>query len=320
MADILNLATGQPVPELTNVAVGFWASGGWLADRIAPVKRVTKDSFKFGRWSDLVNKYNVKTERARGATGEIIEAPGRNWYDGLITESQLRAYYTDEEVHDSPNPDDPRISRVATITNALRYAVEARVAAAYAVSGIPAGQKDAVSVKWNNDASNPERDFLAAKAEHMLLTGVTPNYAFFGQIAGYNAFVSHPQVRASRGLYIRDLMSGQPESYQGVALLKAEARYDSAPTSGTFSPAFVWNEDAVFFGYSPSLDGGPWDGNAPVYLGQFESMLTGTNPFEVVEYLDPHYASNHVRWLVMSFRRDLEVIHPYLLYALTTLV
>lgn len=319
MADILSLGTGQPLPELTNIAVGFWASGGWLADRIAGVKTVSKDAFKFGRWSDLVNKFNVKTERARGATGEIIEAPGRTWFDGIITENQLRAYYTDEEVHDSPNPDDPRISRVATITNALRYAVEVKVAAAYAPGSLPGGQKDAVATKWTDATANPENDWLSAKTKFMLLTGVTPNYALFGDFTSYNAFVTHPQVRQSRGLYVRDLMSGQPDSYQGVALLKAEARYDSAPTTGTFSPAFIWGHNAVFFGYSPSLDGGPWDGNSPTYLGQFESMLTGSNPFEVVEYLDPHYPSNHVRWLVMSFRRDLEVVHPYLLYALTTI-
>ena len=141
MGDILSNSQGQPVPELTNVAVSYWATGGWIADQVAPVKTVSKDVFRFGRWSDQVNKYNVNAARARGDVGNVIEAPGRTWFDGIISESQLRAYYTDEEVKDSPNPDDPRISRVNTITNALRYAVEVKVAAAMDPASLPAAPR-----------------------------------------------------------------------------------------------------------------------------------------------------------------------------------
>jgi hypothetical protein len=317
MGDILSNSQGQPVPELTNVAVSYWATGGWIADQVAPVKTVSKDVFRFGRWSDQVNKYNVNAARARGDVGNVIEAPGRTWFDGIISESQLRAYYTDEEVKDSPNPDDPRISRVNTITNALRYAVEVKVAAAMDPASLPAAQKTAASANYENAAATPEKDWIEAVANFEILNGIAPNFCLFGDLKSWTAWVTNKQIRESRGLYVNQLMNGMPDSYMGLPILKPSARYDSAPASTTFTPSRVWAYNAMLFGYSPGLASGTWDGNSPVFAGQFQSALTGSNPFEASEYLDPHYTSNHVRWIVMNFRRDLELIDPLKLYAVT---
>lgn len=328
MAFGLNSSFLQPDPVLTNVVADSSRQGGWLAPKLCAVKPVPKD---YVRWKKITAKTLLSTFtgllRAPGARANLVEQAAYTWATSVISEDAVRIEYTEEDVRNSMNPMEPRLTAAKKIGNLLMYAQEQLVAAKFDPAVIPAGQKDTVSAQWNGSGTKIVYDVERMKALHVKLTGVEPNYIRLPRLKVAGMLSSDEIQKNPYGMFSEMLQSayangGVPGRFLGLTVLCGTGRWDSAPT-GAFSTSFVWDDstysldDTVHIGYSPVLNGGAWDGEAPTYLGQFENQMMGT-AFAVNEYLDPHYQENGVHIVHGNVRRSApEAINGDLIVALT---
>lgn len=312
-----NLSDIMPDPVLTNVAANVWGGGGWIADLIAPVKQVPKDKYKFATWDKSVLDTRFEALRAPGARANMVPRPVKAYTEGLVKESSLRAEYTQEDIDNAISPDEPRITGTTRIINSLQYVVESRIHNRYLSSGLPAANKTAAGALWTAGTTYIQKDIENAKLAFHKRSGIEANYLLIPR-AVWPTFVYSPEIKGLRVYTESGLMTkGLPDTpVFGLQLIVPGMRYDTAPT-GTYTPAYVWNDVDIWIGYSPALAGGGWSGDAPVFCGQFEARLTGDTPFAVREYQSPFFLEDRTYIITTDFRRQDEVVNPELVYAVT---
>lgn len=318
----------QPDPVLTNVTADSSKQGGWLAPILCAVKPVAKD---YVRWKKITAKTLLSTFnsllRTPGARANLVEQAAYTWATSVVSEDAVRIEYTEEDVQNSMNPMEPRVLAAKKIGNLLMYAQEALVAAKFNPAVIPAGQKDACAAAWNGSSTKIREDVEEFKALFVKLTGIEPNYIRIprGKLAGIlgsDEIQKNPSGLYSEMIRTAEANYGLPTRFMGLTCLIGSGRWDSAPT-GAFTPAFVWDSttlglnDTVHIGYSPVLNGGTWDGEAPTYLGQFENQQLGT-AFAVNEYMSPYFPEDGVHIVHGNVRRSApEAINADLIVAIT---
>jgi hypothetical protein len=171
MADF-NLAQALPDPVLSNIAIQSATGGGFIADRILPVRTVPKDTGKyaiFGR-ENIIPDQNIK--RAFGAPAS--QGTISRTYDtfSITFDRSLTIPLTDEALENSPNPASVEAQRTNTVMNRIRLDLEADVKAL--VDAIP--NSAAIGTTWNsNSGVTIEKDIDTAKEAFFLLFGVEAN-------------------------------------------------------------------------------------------------------------------------------------------------
>jgi len=312
-----NLSELLPDPVLTNVATDTWKNGGWVADRLAPVKRVPKDKYRWATWDASVLDVTYEAVRSPGARANMVPRPAKTWSEGVIKESALRVEYSQEDIDNSISPDEPRVTGTQRIVNALQYLVEKAIHTKYLASGFAAGNKEAAAAHWHESTTYIQSDIEDAKMKFFKRTGIEANYLLMPRHI-WPIFAASSEIKTLR-VYTEPglLAKGLPEGpIFGLQLIVPGARYDTLPT-GTYTPAFVWTDNDVWIGYSPTLNGGTWDGVAPCAFGQFEATLLGESPFAVREYQSPYFAEDKTYIITADFRRTAETINAEYAYAIT---
>jgi len=316
-----NLNELLPDAVLTNVATNLWANGGFAADRLAGVKQVPKDRYKFSTWDKSVLQHLFNTFRAPGDRANAIPRPAKAYTEGLIKENAIRAEYTQEDVDNSLTPDEPRVTATARIVNALQFVVENLVHDKYLVAGLAAANKTQAAAKWDAATTSIRKDVEKAKETFYKRTGIEPNYILMPRHV-WTAFIISKEITDLR-IYTENMFRGQDGRdvlpVFGLQPIVPGMRYDSAP-SGTYTPAFVWGDNDVWIGYSPAVNGGGWDGTAPTFLGQFEATLTGQSAFAVKEYQSPFFAEDKTFIITSDFRRTVETINAEFVHAVHTVL
>lgn len=317
----------QPDPVLTNAVSSVAATGGWLADILAPVKPVPKDYVRWRR-EDAQSLLNdlLETVRKPGGRALLISRPTATWLTSSIVEDAVRAEYTEEDVKNSLSPEEPRMNCSAKVGNVLRFAIENKVASLYDPSTFAAANTTGAAGLWAGSTCKALDDVEYAKAVVAELAGIEPNFIRIPR-KKWAGFVGSDHVSKNAqgifgGLMAQVLAGGFPMSLFGLKLLIGTPRHDSAPT-GTLTPAFLWDsttynlDDTVHVGYSPSLAAQPWNGTDPTFAAQFENQIDGT-AFEAGEYPSPNYPEDKTTIVYGSVRRSpAEVVTAALCFAIT---
>lgn len=328
MAFGLNSSLLQPDPVLTNVVADSSRQGGWLASRLCGVKPVPKDAV---RWKKMTDKSVLSTFyttlRAPGARANLIEQAAYEWATSVVEENAVRIEYTEEDVRNSVNPMEPRLLAAKKGGNILMYAQELLVATAYNPSNMPSDNLVSSAADWNGSSADPVGDTEEAKALHVKLSGIEPNFIRIPRLKLPGLLSCDQIMKNVQGLFSDFFRSaaangGIPTSFLGLTVVVGTTRWDSNPT-GAFTPAMLWDnatlnlDDTVHVGYSPVLNGGAWNGEDQIYLGQFENQIMGT-AFTFNEYLDPYYQENGVHIVHGNVRRSApEKINQNCLIAIT---
>lgn len=318
----------QPDPVLTNVVADSTKQGGWLAPRVCGVKLVPKDSV---RWKKIDAKSMLSTFystlRTPGARANLVKQATYDWAVSVVEENAVRLEYTEEDVRQSMNPMEPRTNAAKKGGNILMYAQELLVATAFNPDNMPAANLSPSEADWNGSGTKIVNDVETAKALHVKLSGVEPNFIRIPRLKLPGMLSCDEIAKNVQGLFADFFRSasangGIPTSFLGLQVVVGTTRWDSTPT-GIFTPSMLWDNstlklnDTVHVGYSPVLNGGAWNGEDPIYLGQFENQIMGT-AFAFNEYLDPYYQENGVHIVHGNVRRSApEAINTNTLIAIT---
>jgi hypothetical protein len=308
----------QPDPVLTNLLQDNSNVGGWVAPILASVKQTSKDYLRWGKQDTQSLLSNLfETLRAPGSRFNLLPRPIRTWVTSAIQEDAVRVEYTDEDVTNSVNPEVPRMDSAMKILNVLQFATEVRVAALYASGNYAAANKAAATVAWTGAAGSIQSDTELAKLNVLKRSGLPANYIEIppSKIPG---IYSSTEIKLLRVYNPNDILAngGYPSSFFGLKLIIPGARNDTAPT-GTFTPAFIWDDGVVRVGYSPTLGGEAWDGSGQAFAVQFENQIGGS-AYEVRERLDSDYEENRKHIVFGNVRRSLpEQMNPEVSFAIT---
>jgi hypothetical protein len=307
-----------PDPVLTNLVQDNSNVGGWVAPIMASVKQTSKDFLRWGKQDTQSLLSNLfETMRAPGSRYNLLPRPIRAWVTSVIQEDAVRVEYTDEDVLNSVNPEIPRMDSAMKILNVLQFATEVRVAALYASANFAAANKAAAALAWSAAAGSIQSDVELAKIVVLKRSGIPANYIEVppSKIPGIYAST---EIKNLRLYNPNDILAagGYPPTLFGLKLIIPGARNDTAPT-GTFTPAFIWDDGVVRVGYSPTLDGSAWDGTGQAYAVQFENQINGA-AYEVRERLDPDFEENLKHIVFGNVRRSLaEQMNPEVCFAIT---
>jgi len=315
----------NPDPLLTNVLVENANLGGWLAGFLSAIKPVGRDYVRWGKKDTKTLMSNFRsTLRAPGNRANLLPRPVLEWLTSLVTEDAVRVEYTEEDVAEAVSSAQPRVDAARQIANILMYGQELALANLFLPASFASDNKTAAAGAWAGSTCKSVSDVENAKAVIAERSGVEANYIRIPRkkIPGWIAsdeIKNNPQgifAELMRGV----LAGGLPATFCGLKVLVGTVRGDTTAT-GALSPSFVWDRttlaNTVHVGFSPTLNGGAWDGNAPAFVGQFENQMRGT-AFAANEYLSPHFQEDGVHIVHGNVRRSApEVMNPELCFAIT---
>lgn len=290
-----------PDPVLTNVVQDNSAQGDWFAPVICSVRPVSKDYVRWGKQdaqSLLSNLY--ETLRTPGMRYNLIPRPVIAWVTSAIVEDAVRVEFTDEDLKNAISPLEPRVNGSMKILNVLQFATEQRAATLAAAAGYHTGAGSA----WSGAGGSIQADIEAAKLAVLKNSGQRANFIEIAPSRAPGMF-SSTEIRSLQIYNPNNILpqGGFVPLLFGLKVFIPGTRIDSAPT-GTFTPAFVWDDAAAYVGYSPTLDGGAWSGDGQAFSMQFENQLNGA-AYEIRERLDPDYEENLKHILYGNVRRSL---------------
>lgn len=315
----------NPDPLLTNVVVENANLGGWLAGAISAIKPVGKDYVRYGKRDTKTLLSNFRsTLRAPGARANLLERPVMEWLTSLVSEDAVRVEYTEDDVAEAVSTAQPKVDAARQIANILMFGQELALADLFLPASFAADNKTAAGGAWAGSTCKSISDVENAKAVIAERSGLEANYIRIPRkkIAGW---VGSEEIQKNPQGVFSELMAGimrggLPQSFCGLKVLIGTVRNDTTAT-GALSPSFIWDRstlaNTVHVGYSPTLNGGNWDGNSPAFVGQFENQRMGT-AFAANEYLSPHFQEDGVHIVHGNVRRSApEVFNAELCFAIT---
>jgi hypothetical protein len=315
----------NPDPVLTNVLVENAGLGGWLGSQLSAIKPVGRDFVRYGKKDTKTLLSNFRsTLRAPGSRANLLPRPVIEWLTSLVTEDAVRVEYTEEDVAEAVSSAQPRVDAARQIANILMFGQELAIAELFKPASFASANKTAATGAWASSTCKSVYDVEAAKAVIGERAGVEANYIRIPR-KKIAAWVASDEIQKNPQGVFSEMMAGivrggLPQTFLGLKVLVGTVRSDTTAT-GALSPSFIWDRDTlantVHVGYSPTLNGGSWDGDAPAFVGQFENQMRGT-AFAANEYLDPHFQENGVHIVHGNVRRSApEVFNPELCFAIT---
>jgi hypothetical protein len=305
----------QPDPVLTNLMQDNSKQGGWIAPLFCPVKQVAKDYVRWGKQDSqslLANLY--ATIRTQGARYNLIPRGTLTWMTSQVQEDAVRSEYQEEDIVNSISPLEPAMNAAMKILNVLQYATEARVQALAAAATFT----DAADAAWSGAAGSVQSDIQSAKLAVLKNSGMAANFISIDPTKIPFALAS-TELKNLQIFTHSDLLTngGYPAMLFGLRLFTPGARYDTTPT-GTFTPAFAWQDGFAYVGYSPNLAlDAYWSGDGQSFATQFENQINGS-AFECRTRLDPDYEENLTHIVYGNVRRSLpEVFNNNVLFRIT---
>lgn len=252
---------------------------GYIADRVAPRRRVTSELFRWyrSRLADAFTVYDAQIDRL-GQANEITQG-----WD--LTEDRTRDYairqpvpYTDEQEATAQNiPFSLRASAVRNVTNQIQLNREIRVAtlvnstASYS-TGYTA---DKTAARWSDFTnSDPVADVRDAQSKML----IRPNIGVTSRRVA-DILERHPKVAAALG---GSLQSGQYNDLQRVArlfnlreIIVGDTLYQTSARGQTLATGNIWADNFAMH-YQDGVDAsgitslsGPMD-QSPAFLATFQ--------------------------------------------------
>lgn len=316
----------QPDPVLTNVMADSSLQGGWAQDIMAPVKAVVKDFVRYGkRDTQSLLGALIDTVRTPGALPNKLNRAITQWLTAVIGEQALRVEVPQEDIDNSPSPEMPLMDAGVMIQNGLRMGIEslclALMNAADTITWPTSGaqiRQSAAAAPWRGSGTQIQKECGDVRIACRKNGGLAPNTVLISPNRWPGVWASDEVQKAIGAGFREDVLAmngGLPPSFFGYKLLVPGARTDTVPT-GTFTPAFVWDDDYARFFCTPSPNGEPWNGADPTAFGQYENQKNGT-AFEGRTMLDPLNAMNGITHVWGNVRRSAPIAfnpdHAYIL-------
>lgn len=304
----------QPDPILTNLMQDNANAGDWFAPVACSVKQVAKDYVRWAKQDSQSLLGNLfETLRTPGSRYNLLPRPVLDWATSIVREDAVRVEYTEEDLANSVSPEEPRANAAMKILNVLQFATEQRVATLMAT----ATRTAAAAAAWAGAAGSIQADIEKAKLAVLKNSGMPANYIEVAPSKAPLMFAS-TEIKALQIYNPNNVLTvgGFTTNLFGLRLFVPGSRIDSAPT-GTFTPAFVWDDATAYVGYSPTLDGGYWSGDGQAFAVQFENQLNGS-AFEARERLDADFEENLTHIVYGNVRRSLpEVFNNEVIFKIT---
>jgi hypothetical protein len=315
-----NINTLQPVPELTQVAIDYdKVDQGFVADRIAPVIPVNKDSFLYTKWGRESLKDIDRTERAIGVGANEVSKISLTYPTGKVVRQALKDKIADEILNTVANGALYKAKRVKSIVRKLKVGVEVRVkalldaAAATSAAGAGTGSGGA----WDTVTNFVEKDFDFVKQAMRITLGVEPNTVIFNKYVA-NAIRQNTTVRDMVKFTggMDWLRTGElPKEFLGLnVILPGVLRDGAAPGAAAAVIADIWNTKSAYFLYldpESSVD-------TMTALLQFRNTVESV-PYAIKEWRDPDQSAN-LTWFSSEVAQTELNVTPEALYTLTAVI
>lgn len=260
-------ATGRDVHvdvPLSNVAIGYTPKG-FIADQIAPIVPVNKQSDGYYIWSQA-DAFRVDDDlRAPGTEANVIARSVTS--DTFFARNYAlkdRIPYEDIENADASFIITKRNSRAVFIKNKLMLAMEKRVALK-CTSGSNVGSYSAVASAWTTYTtakSAPIADINTAIQNVEDTTGYKANSIIFGRYA-WRHFREHEDVidriygSVDKGRSARIVTQEMVKAlFELDRVLIGGAYYSTADEGQSASLAQLWNDNVLVY-YAPMTPAGP---------------------------------------------------------------
>jgi hypothetical protein len=235
---------------LTNVSIAY-RNSDYVAEDVWPIVPVRK-------LSDLYYKYGAERFRpVRTARARMTRAPEVDWT--VTTGSySCRSYalaqgIDDEERDNADAPLNLDVDTTELLTDLMLLDYEIRVMTLLTDTGT--WDNDSPGTKWDQDASTPVEDVLAARETIRLASGLRPNtmvlpFSVFNALKGNAEIIEwiNPLMRVQ--VTIEHLQT----LFEIPRILVAEAMYDSAIEGQDPVIGDIWGDD-VWIGYVAARPG-----------------------------------------------------------------
>lgn len=258
-------ATGRDVHvdvPLSNVAIGY-KPHGFIADQIAPIVPVNKQSDGYYIWSQA-DAFRVDEDlRAPGTEANVITRSVTSaTYFARNYALKDRIPFEDIENADAGFIFAKRSARTAYIKNKLMLSMEKRVAFK-CTSGSNVGSYSATASGWTDYTNaDPIADINTALQNVEDSTGYRPNSIIFGRYA-WRHFRENTNVlnriygSAGAGSPARIIsMENAKAIFEVDRVLIGGAYYSTADEGQAVSLAQLWNDNALVY-YAPMSPAGP---------------------------------------------------------------
>ena len=253
-------ATGRDLHvnvPLSNIAIAY-TPYGMIADKIAPILPVGKQSDSYNIWS-IADAYRIEEDKRAPATeaNVIGRSVSSDTYFAKNYALKDKIPYEDIKNADAAFIMTERGERVKYIKNKLYLNWEYRVAM-LCTSTSNIGSSSAVASDWSDEAtghSDPIGDLTTAMLNIEGVTGYMPNRAIFGRVA-WKHFRNHADVitrlygnqTGSNGRIISlDQAANLLELDQ---VLVGRAKYNSAGEGQTATLSNIWGANVLLY-YAP---------------------------------------------------------------------
>lgn len=312
-----NVQNVLPVPELTAVAVDYSrADEGFIADQIAPMIPVSKESFKYGKWGREELQDVDRTARTIGEAANTVSKLSVSYQTGTVARFALQDGIPDEILNNAQNADLYKAKRVKSLVRKLRLGVEKRIKALVAATSNSTG---AAAVWSTHSNDNIASDVQKAKENMKLLLGLEPTHMILPKVIANHVFNNagvKDWVKYTDG--VNWLQEGNlPSRLFGLQILIPGVIADGrAPGAASASIARVWDESAkeVYFLFVDPES----DVQTMTALLQFRNTGEGA-PFAVKQWRDPDLSTNltHISSEVAQVELN---VTPEAIYKLTSVI
>jgi hypothetical protein len=260
-------ATGRDVHvdvPLSNVAIGY-TPRGFIADQIAPVVPVQKQSDGYYIWSQA-DAFRVDDDlRAPGTEANVItRSVSSATYFAINYALKDRIPYEDIENADANFIITKRGNRAKFIKSKLMLSMEKRVALK-CTSGSNVGSYSTVASAWTDYTtakSAPIADINTGIRNVEDATGYKPNSIIFGRYA-WRHFREHADVigriygNVDKGMTARIVTIEQVKAlFEVDRVLIGGAYYSTAEEGQAAALAQLWNDNVLVY-YAPMTPAGP---------------------------------------------------------------
>lgn len=171
MPPMISIPQIAPDPVLSNIAIQSATGGGYIADRIMPVRPVQADYGRytiFGR-ENIIPDVSVKRAFGNAARKTSISRSYSTY--NISSDRSLTIPLADEILENNPNPASVEAQRTQTVMNRLRMDIE--LDAKKLVDAIP--NTIACTTQWTANGATIEKDVDTLKEAFVLQFGIEAN-------------------------------------------------------------------------------------------------------------------------------------------------
>lgn len=210
--------------------------GAWIADKIAPVKKVKTSSYKYKYYGTEGLRTEIDDIKgSRAGTNEVSYELGEG--SGTILTRALKAFVSDEEIAQAADPVTPMEDAVVFVMSRLRLLHEMRL-----FTLMNATTNSTAVTDWDNASGVPLTDIMTYKGTMFTSIGKEPTHLVIGwhvanelsQAAGLSDKIKYQSFHDAAGLTGSGVAAMKPG---GLEVVISSAVYDSADAGATASLA-----------------------------------------------------------------------------------